>query len=201
MNHLMQTVAALALTTAAFSVPAGAIEVVAAQSQTVQAQGPRAGEGGSKYFNIQGKENDKFASFGLLVFEIPADVQASKIKSVTLILVQSVPKFAKDGQFKVFLAPDLDPKADLKFDSTVPDGIGTQIKMLHELGAGTFKTVETGKTDTLSLAVDDILRERIGKGGKMYLAIAPADPTVAATYFGANESATDKSPKLTIELP
>ena len=90
-----------------------------------------AGEAGSKYFNIEGKDTGKFASFGVLVFEMPKETDGSKIKSVSLTLVQSVPAFAKDGQIKICLAPDLDPAAELKFDSNSENGVGDQIKALH----------------------------------------------------------------------
>jgi hypothetical protein len=69
------------------------------------------------------------------------------------------------------------------------------------MGLFNFKKLETGKTDSFSLTVDDIARERIAKGGKLCLVIAPADAAVAATYFGANEDAKDKSPKLTLDVP
>jgi len=51
------------------------------------------------------------------------------------------------------------------------------------------------------LTVDDTVREQIAKGGKLHLVIVPADATVAATYFGATESAKDKSPRLTLDMP
>lgn len=87
-------------------VPArAAVEVVASKSFTVQPTGPRTGEAGSKYLNVEGKGNDKYASFGVLVFEIPAEVKGKQVKSFTLTLVQSVPKFASDGAIRFFLAP------------------------------------------------------------------------------------------------
>ena len=177
------------------------VEVVASKSLTVQPSGPRSGDAGSKYFNIEGKDNEKYASFGVLVFEIPKEIQDKKVKSVTLTLVQSIPKFAKDGAIRFFLAPDLDAAGDLKFDPNAPDGVGSQIKSLHALGSGNFKKIETGKTESFSLTVDDAVRERIAKGGKLCLVIVPADSAVAATYFGANEDAKDKSPRLTLDLP
>ena len=76
-------------------------------------------------------------------------------------LAQSVPRFAKDGGIKFFLAPDLDPKAELKFDAQTPDGVGGQIKPLHPLGSGAFKKVETGKTDSFSLVLDDVARDAL----------------------------------------
>ena len=177
------------------------VEVVASKSLTVQPNGPRSGDAGREYFNIQGKANEKYASFGVLVFEIPKEVQGKKVKSVTLTLVQSISTFAKDGEIRFFLAPDVDTPGDLKFDRNASDGVGSQIKPLQALGSGNFKKIETGKTESFSLTVDDTVRERIAKGGKLCLVIVPADSTVAATYFGASENAKDKSPRLTLDLP
>jgi hypothetical protein len=176
-------------------------EVTATKSLTVQPTGPRMGDGGSKYFNIQGKDTGKYASFGVLVFEMPKETAASKIKGMTLTLVQSVPAFAKDGAVKIYLAPELDPAAELKFDAKSDNGVGDQIKVLNELCSGTFKKVKTGETQSFTLTVDDACKERIAKGGKLCLVIVPADATVAATYFGANEKDKPNSPKLTMELP
>jgi hypothetical protein len=176
-------------------------ELVASKSLTVQPNGPRPGESGSKYFNIHGKDNDQYASFGVLVVDLPKDIQEKTFKKLTLTFVQSIPKFAKDGAIRFFLAPDLDASKELKFDAKVADGVGDQIKPLHPLGSGTFKNDETGKTESFSLTVDDSARAQIARGGKLYVVIVPADPAVAATYFGANEAGKEKSPKLTLELP
>jgi hypothetical protein len=73
-------------------------EVVASKSLTVQPNGPRSGDAGSKYFNIQGKDNDKYASFGVLVFDLPKEIQEKRIKNLKLTFVESIPKFAKDGR-------------------------------------------------------------------------------------------------------
>ncbi len=176
-------------------------EVIASKSLTVQSSGPRAGDAGSKYFNIQGKDNEKYASFGVLVFDIPKDIQDKKLKNLTLTLVQSVPKFAKDGTIRFFLAPDLDTTRDLKFDATAPDGVGSQIKSLHPLGQGNFKKIETGKAESFSLTVDETAWGQVARGGKLCLVIVPADGVVAATYFGASETDKEKSPKLTLDPP
>lgn len=119
---------------------------------------------------------------------------------MTLTLTQSIPQFAKDGAIKFFLAPEVDAAEDLKFDPSTPDGVGSRIKPLHALGSGTFKKVETGKTESFSLTVDETVRERIKKGGKLFVVIVPADATVAATYFGANESVKEKGPRLTLGI-
>jgi hypothetical protein len=145
------------------------IEVTASKSFTVQPNGPRSGENGSKYFNIEGKDNKQYASFGVLIFEIPKEVQDKKVKSVALTLVQSVARFSKDGAIRFFLAPDLNDARDLKFDTNTSDGLGNRIMAFQAMGSGNFKKLETGKTDSFSLTVDDIARERIAKGGKLCL--------------------------------
>ncbi len=178
----------IAIVAVLMAIPAKAgVEVTASKSLTVQPNGPRTGDSGKKYFNIEGKENDKYASFGVLVFDMPKEIDASKIKSVALTLVQSVARFSKDGAVKIYLAPDLDPTADLKFDSHSDNGVGNQIKKLHDLGSGSFKKVKTGETQSFTLTLDDTCRERISKGGRLCLVIVPTDSAVAATFFGASD--------------
>jgi hypothetical protein len=176
-------------------------EVVASKCLTIQPTGPRAGDAGSKYFNVEGKSNEKYASFGVLVFEIPKEIQGKQIKRLTLSLVQSIPKFAKDGRIEFFLAPDLGDEGELKFDPNASGGVGNQIRSLLPLGSGQFKKIETGKVDVFNLTVDDTVRERVARGGKSCLVIVPGDEAVAATYFGAAGDAKDKSPRLTLDLP
>jgi hypothetical protein len=202
MHRLSLVVPFLALT--GLLLPRAALaqtEVVASESQTVQPSGPRTGDAGKKYFNVEGKDNDKFASFGVLVFELPKDVQGKAAKSMKLTLVQSTPKFAKAGAIKLFLAPKFDAKAELKFDPKGEDGVGKQIEPLLALGSGDFKDPEPGRSQSFSLTLTDPIRDRIAKGGKLHLVIVPADASVAATYFGAEDEAQDKRPKLTLELP
>jgi hypothetical protein len=202
MNRLSIFVAVLVLTVLMLDHTAhGGTEMVASQSLTIQPTGPRSGDPGKKYFNVEGKDNEKFASLGVLVFDVPKDVQEKKVKGLTLTLIQTSPKFAKEGAIKLFLAPDLDSKAELKFDAETPGGVGKQIEPLEALGTGEFKNPEQGKTQSFRLTLNDAVRDRIAKGGKLCLVIVPADGTVAATYYGADEEAKDKSPKLTLDLP
>jgi hypothetical protein len=199
---ILSTSAACYLLTSFLVVPADAgVDLVASKSLTVQSNGPRSGDAGSKYFNIQGKGNERYASFGVLIFEVPQAVQDKKVKSMKLTLVESIPQFAKDGAIQFFVAPATEDPTALKFDLNAADGVGSQIKLLHPVGKGEFKKIETGKTDSFALTVDDAVQKRIIKGGKLCLVIVPADAAVAATYFGANEDAKENSPRLTLELP
>jgi hypothetical protein len=200
MRNMSIGIACVSLVTV-FIVPVRAAEeVTASKSLTIQPTGPRTGDGGSKYFNIEGKDNGKYASFGVLVFEMPK-TDASKIKSASLTLVQSIPQFAKDGAVKIYLAPELDPAADLKFDVNSDNGISDQIKVLNVLCSDKFKKVKPVETQSFTLTLDDACKERISKSGRLCLVIVPADSTVAATYFGANEKDKPNSPKLTMDLP
>jgi len=176
-------------------------EVVASKSLTIQPTGPRAGDAGSNYFNVEGKSNEKYASFGVLAFEIPKEIQGKRIRSLTLSVVQSIPRFAKDGGIEFFLAQDLSDEGELKFDPNASGGVGNQIRSLLPLGSGQFKKIETGKVDVFNLAVDDPVRERISERGKTCLVIVPANEAVAATYFGATAEAREKSPRLVLDLP
>jgi hypothetical protein len=176
-------------------------EVVASKSLTIQPTGPRSGDAGSRYFNVEGKGNETYASFGVVVFELPLEIQGTQIESLKLTLIQSIPRFAKEGTIKFFLAPDLNDGGELKFDPSASGGVGSQIPSLLSLGSGQFKKIETGKVDVFNLTVDNLVRARISKGGKTCLVIVPADEAVAATYFGASEAAKDKSPRLMIDVP
>ena len=185
----MSIAAPCVLVVTLFILPAQAgEELTASKSLTVQPTGPRTGDAGSKYFNIKGKDSGKYASFGVLAFEMPKEFKASKIKGMALTLVQSVPAFAKDGAVKIYLAPELEPAAELKFDAKSENGAGDQIKFLNELCSSTFKKVKTGEPQAFTLKLDDACKERIAKGGKLCLVIVPADSTVAATYVGANDN-------------
>jgi hypothetical protein len=201
MKNVSFAAACLSLVTLIIVPAEAGVEVTASKGITIQATGPRTGEAGSKYFNVEGKDTGKFASFGVLVFEMPKAIDGSKIKSVALTLVQSVPAFAKDGEIKIFLAPELDPAAELKFDPKSDNGVGVQIKPLHELGSGIFKKVKTGEVQSFALKLDDTSRAQIAKAGRLCVVIVPADSTVAATFFGASESDKSNSPKLTVDLP
>jgi len=178
----------------------GETEVIASQSLTIQPTGPRQGEAAKDYFNVEGNDNERYASFGVLVFELPKEIQGKELSGLTLKLVQTAPRFAKEGTIKLFLAPDLDPGTDLKFDVDAPDGVGKQIQPLRALGSADFKNPEKGKPQEFKLAVNGAIRERIAKGGKLCLVIVPADSKVAATYFGVSGEARDNSPKLTLDL-
>lgn len=115
--------------------------------------------------------------------------------------MQSVPAFAKDGDVKFLLAPELDPASELKFDPSSDNGIGKQIKTLLDLGSGTFKKVKNGEIQEFRLKLDDTSRERIAKEGRLCLVIVPGDSIVAATFMGTSENDKSSAPKLKLDMP
>jgi hypothetical protein len=185
------------------------IKATATRSLTVQPTGPRQGEAGSRYFNVEGVKKERYASFGVLVVEVPkAGDQAGDVKSMSLRLVQSVPQFARDGKIRFFLAepPDggTDRLAGLKFEAGSSGGLAKDaFKALHPLVSGTFKKVETGHADTFELKPDEggkrLLQDRIKTGGTILIIAVPDDEEVAATYFGAGTEAEANQPRLVID--
>jgi hypothetical protein len=139
--------------------PANAeIKVTASRSLAVQPAGPREGQAGSRYFNVEGAKNEKYASYGVLLFELPkGGGQAGEVKSLTLWLVQSLARFSKNGKVKFFLtepsAGGTDRLAGLKFQAGSSGGVAKDaFKVLHPLVSGEFKKVETGHADTFELS-------------------------------------------------
>ena len=179
--------------------------IVASKSLTVQAAGPRQGSVGSNYFNVQGKNKEKYAGFGLLVFPLPKGDGNADVKTLTVSLVQSIPGFSADGKVRFYLAHALDAEPGslekLKYDPTAADGLAKDaFKSLQALGVGEFKKVETGKSDTFVLSLDDMardeLRSLLKSGGSLHIVVAPADDDVAATYFGAGNETEANRPRI-----
>jgi hypothetical protein len=132
-------------------------EVTATKSLTVQPTGPRQGEAGSRYFNVEGQKNDRYARFGVLVFELPkGQGRDSEVENLSLRLVQSVPRFARDGKIHFLLAEPSERGADslaaLTFDVKSPDGLGRDaFRAVHRLGSEIFTRVKTGQADRFDL--------------------------------------------------
>jgi hypothetical protein len=181
-------------------------EATATRSLTIQPAGPRQGEAGSRYFNVEGAKNDRYASFGVLVFRLPKG--EGDVEKLSLRLVQSIPRFAKDGNVRFLLAEPHDQGTDslavLKFDPMSPDGLGKDaFKAVHPLGSGTFTRAKTGQADTFALTPDEAgrtyLRGQLKAGGTILIVVVPDHDEVAATYFGAGSEPLENRPRLVIE--
>lgn len=208
-------VAFLAFATA-WAAPARAgTDVFASKSITVQPNGPREGEVGSNYFNIEGKNKERYASFGVLIIEHPKGDPQATVKELTITLVQSIPGFASDGKLKFYIGEPLDQpiptgRADakpattfekLKFDPAAPGGLAKDVyKSLRPLGSGVFKKVKTGQIDTFNLTPDEEGRSYVGQlskaGGVIHIVVVPDDDNVAATYYGAGTPIEANRPRI-----
>jgi hypothetical protein len=182
-------------------------EATATRSLTIQPAGPRQGEAGSRYFNEEGVKNDRYASFGVLVFRLPKG--EGDVEKLSLRLVQSIPRFARDGKVRFLLAEPheqgIDSLARLKFDPKTPGGLGQEaFKVVHPLGSGTFTKVKTGQVDTFALKPDEAgrthLRGQLKAGGTILIVVVPDDEEVAATYLGAGSEPEGNRPRLVIEV-
>jgi hypothetical protein len=181
-------------------------EATATRSLTIQPTGPRQGEAGSRYFNVEGAKNDRYASFGVLVFQLPKT--ESDVEKLNLRLVQSVPRFARDGKVKFLLAEPRDPGTDslagLKFDPKSPGGLSKDaFKAIHPLGSGTFTKGKTGQADSFDLKPNEAgrtyLRSQLKAGGTMLIVVLPDDEEVAATHCGGGSEPGANRPRLGIE--
>lgn len=189
-----------------FSAVASDLESSAAVSLTVQAEGVRKGEAGARYCNIQGKNNGKYASFGLITFPAPkTNEKPGQVEGLELTLVQSIPSFAKDGKVRFFLLDDdrAGPE-DLKFDATSTAGLGERFKDRIPIGGGAFRKIETGHADTFTLSLDEparkVLSKRLADKTEIRILIVPGDDEVAATYFGAGADEPERRPKITLKV-
>jgi hypothetical protein len=179
-------------------------EATATRSLTIQPAGPRQGEAGNRYFNVEGARNDRYASFGVLVFQLPRG--EGEVEKQSLRLVQSIPRFARDGKVRFLLAEPHDQGTDtlaaLKFDQKTPGGLGEAFKAVHPLGSGTFTKVKTGQVDTFALTPDEAgrtyLTGQFKAGGTILIVVVPTDEEVAATFFGRGSEPEGNRPRLVI---
>lgn len=210
---LRVSVAALALACLAQAPPPrpDRTELVAEASAQIQGNGPRDGDEGKAYANVQGAgSNPRYASYAIFDFRItPRSGRTPKSGPVLLHLTQSVTKFTRDGKLRIFLVdggpgelPALAPT--LRFEpARVPDGLGNNLPRLVPAGTFDFLKGGTGDADPIPLALDDagrkLVADRLASGGTIRVVVVPDIPHVAATYFGAGAREPANRPRLTIE--
>ena len=187
------------------------LESTATESVMVQSSGPRTGDSGKTYANVQGQEagsDPRFAGFAILDFPAAKSSAKARPKSLNLTLTQSVARFTRDGKIKFYLAAEsaagLEATARrLKFDPKQPGGVGDQMGKLVPLGAADFAKGGSGDADVYPLPLDDaarkVVEDRLRAGGTIRVVIVPEDLHVAATFFGVGAREAENRPKLTIE--
>jgi hypothetical protein len=182
-------------------------ELAASKTLTVQPSGPRGGEPGKAFVNVEGKKNDKYASYAVLVFPASkAESGNGPVTGLKLTLTQSIARFSKEGKVKIALLASGDgaeTEASWKFDPASIDGLGGRFKDRSAVGSSEFKPGKSGQAESITLTLDAVAKADVAKtlkaGGEIRLLIVPDDEAVAATYFGAGAREAGQRPKLTIE--
>jgi hypothetical protein len=183
--------------------------ITSSRSVMVTVGGPRKGEAPGRYFNVQGlssRGDSKFASFGLLDFDIepgPPKV-AGTMRKATLILTQSIPPFAKPGRLLFFMPRDPDEdNAALKFAIEGDTALGNALPRCIPCGEATFTIDATGREDRFELQLGEeaetVLDRLLEDGGRLRLLVVPGATDVAATYFGVEQPEPDNRPRLVLE--
>jgi len=153
------------------------------------------------------KPNDRYTSFGILLFQLPKD--QGEVGKPGLRLVPSIPGFAKDGKLRFLLAETRDPGtgvlARLRLDPKASGGIGQEaFKAVHPLGSGSFTKVKTGRVDQFDLKPDQAgriyLRGQLKAGAAIVIVVVPDDEEVAATSFEAGGEPQGNWPRLVLEF-
>ncbi|MGF1511072.1 MAG: endonuclease/exonuclease/phosphatase family protein [Myxococcota bacterium] len=180
----------------------------ASNNATVQPGGPRAGDSGKAFFNIQGDANGGFASFGVVDF-IPSPINCFEIVSVGLELTQDNASFTGNGPYSVYLTDavevSIEPDSNIAFQGgngkETVDPAFTELTFL-----GSFDFVETNSGDTdlvqfgpdIDLALQIALVESLQNGTPLRLVLTPDDPDVSATYAGFTNS-NNPGPTLVVD--
>jgi hypothetical protein len=167
---------------------------LATNNATVQPGGPRGGDNGKLFFNMEGSSNDVFASFGVVDFQLPDGSTFNPGDVLSITLTQANASFTQNGMLAFYVSTDtttdIEPDTSpLAFDPTdVPTGLASQLDTKYLLGCGTFTQAADGTMDTFSFTpTDDALTyliNEISTTGYIRMIVAPFDPTVAATYAG-----------------
>ena len=178
---------------------------------TVQPGGPRTGASGTNFMNIEGSDNNAFASFGVIDFTAPTGQPMASVTGLAVTLTESDAAFTTPGGLVFYVTTDTgasianDGSSSLAFDATdTPGGLGSQLSTLYTLGTGSFTSTgntNTGQVDTFTFAPDATtaayLEAQIAAGGTIRIVIAATDATTAATFAGATNT-TLAGPQLTI---
>ena len=158
-----QAVAGFLVVSACVAQALAAGDVPASKSLTVQAAGPRGGGGQQRDSNVEGKNKEQYASFGVLVFASPKGDIGPQVSELTLTLVQSIPAFASDGKIKFYLGQPakteddaLESSSSMRIQRT--EWPAMRSSRSRRSGSGTFKKVETGRVDTFKLTLDEPAR-------------------------------------------
>ncbi len=180
---------------------------------TVQPAGPRQGNNGKNFLNVEGSVNNAFASYGVVDFTT-AGLFGSTLNDITKIslrLVASNAAFSFTGDANVYITEDTATNATqtgspLIFDATqLPEGLGTQLSPNTAVGVIKYKkTLPTGTEYWVDFtptgALKTYLLAQINAGGTVRFAVTPTTDTTAATFAGfSNTNVLTPGPTIYID--
>jgi len=192
---------------------ATSISAFAYDNATVMPIGPRTGDNGKRFFNMEGRDNGDFAAFGVadLQFCHPRNELLGASATLTVALVQANTFFTHDGSLHFWLTTDIttdiQPSEDPAvryIDTDDPDGLAGQLVPRFFLGSGEFIAGASGQVDSFTFPLSNealsYLQGQIQSGGPARIVISPANHDVAATYAGySNEDFP--GPMITVSTP
>jgi hypothetical protein len=204
----------LVLAVVAFLAPvahADDFSTFAFDNATVQPGGPRMGDFGKIFMNIEGVDNGNFASFAAADFDtstLGIDFTVDTVTTVTVTLSQDNAAFTADGAINFYITEDpftsIQPEDDaVFFDATDSEGLNGQLQPIHFLGSGNFTEGANGTVDVFSYDLDSdtaaYVAGVLNNQGTLRLVITPVDTGVAATYAGFSD-ANYPGPMITVSV-
>lgn len=178
-----------------------AFAVPATDCATVQPGGPRDGANGKHFFNVEGPDKGKYASYAVADFKVPAGA-ADQFSAIHLTLYHAPSRFTNAGSFDVWVVSGvdtrIDPSSDIRFVAAGPDWgfaeyFGERLSLVK--GVEYAGDLEKGEPFVIKVPVSPIeaavIRSKVSDEGQLRLILTPATSTVAATFFGVRETAPE----------
>ncbi len=175
-----------------------------ANCATIQPGGPRPGDNGKFFFNVEGRNNGDFASYGVLDFDasqlgLPRDVQS--LNYILLIFEKHNAAFSRAGTVRFYLTEDfadIEPgTSTLIFDANdPPTGLSNQLQprteFIEYLVGGQVPLGMSGDYDVFlfvpPLAAEEYIKAMLNARSYLRLIVAPGDDDVAATWAGVTHT-------------
>ena len=185
---------------------------------TVQGAGPRSGANGQNFFNLEGSDNNAFASFGVIDIDLSplflGGNPYSTVTGATLTLAENNAAFSHPGSYSVYLTNQTgvdisSTNTNLKAITTNNGAAMVDVNNLltplsTALGSDAFTTtgnVNNGQLHTVSLnftggSLTSIINA-LNSGGKLRLVLTPDTHDTVATFSGwSNTTAGRPGPVL-----
>ena len=176
---------------------------------TVTPNGPRTGNSGTSFVNVEGDGNGNFASFAVIDFDLTDVVvgqqMANLIQNPGLDFRQSNASFSRNGPISLYLASS--SATDVPINASVQYQTGNNgIDCLPvSLADGAVKLaiypavhiddngnrLPNGSLESIALysqSIQDAIRDRINQNGVLRILAVPEQDDTAATYAGITNS-------------